>query len=136
MPPLFAVALLCFAAVSLHADQISPLGSASSFAVLGATTVTNTGSTVLSGNLGVAPGSAVTGFVPGVVTNGNNQQNDALSILAHKDAATGYQALAALTSTANLSGKDLGGLRIDARSLHVLVPLLSSPVCLPSTSEA
>ena len=47
---------------------ISPtLGAAGSYSVLGGTTVTNTGPTIMPGNLGVSPGSAVTGFPPGVV---------------------------------------------------------------------
>ena len=49
------------------------LATASTFTVLAGSTVTNTGATVISadagvgGNLGVSPGSAVTGFPPGVV---------------------------------------------------------------------
>src|SRR3989338_9977110 len=46
------------------------LRSASTYGVLAGTTVTNTGFTTVTGNLGVNPGSAVTGFGPGVVVGG------------------------------------------------------------------
>jgi hypothetical protein len=59
---LTATTALCFISAQGKADT---LGTAATYAVLGATTVTNTGSTVLSGNLGVYSGTAITGFPPG-----------------------------------------------------------------------
>src|ERR1700726_2101111 len=86
------------------------LGAADSFAVLGASTVTNTGATVVNGDLGVSPGTAVTGFGPGVVLNGSIHMNDALAMQAHADAATAYAQLAGETPTTDLSGMNLGGM--------------------------
>ena len=63
-----ALSIIGLFAASGRADT---LGVASTYAVLGATTVTNTGSSVLSGNLGVFAGTAITGFPPGEVINGS-----------------------------------------------------------------
>jgi outer membrane autotransporter protein len=94
------------------AAQTVPLGAAENFAILGGSTVTNTGPTIIDGNLGLSPGSSVTGFPPGVVLNGAIHINDALANQAHADAFTAYTKLAGETPTANLTGMDLGGLTL------------------------
>ncbi|MCH8508852.1 MAG: DUF3494 domain-containing protein [Phycisphaerales bacterium] len=86
-------------------------GSAETFAVLGGSTVTNTGSTVVTGNLGVWPGSALTGFPPGIV-NGQIHLNDAVAQQAMSDANTAYNGLASRAPTQDLTGTDLGGLTL------------------------
>jgi len=94
------------------------LGSASSFAVLGASTVTNTGPTVLHGNLGVYPGTAITGFFgtnendgPGTFT-GFSHQGNAVAQQAQADALTAYNSLASMPVTQVLTGQNLGGLTL------------------------
>ena len=71
------------------------LGTAQSFAVLGGSTVTNTGPTVVEGELGVSPGSAVTGFPPGIVVGGTIHTADAVAAQAQVDVTTQYNALVA-----------------------------------------
>jgi hypothetical protein len=106
---LFAVSLLLLTlfAVGAYADSVN-LGTAGSYAVLAGTTVTNTGPTVLNGDLGVSPGTAVTGFPPGKVHGTINAAN-AAAAQAQKDLTTAYNQAKGLSSTANLTGQDLGG---------------------------
>jgi hypothetical protein len=63
-----------------HAQAQIPLGAAGNFRVLAGTTVTNTGATVVHGNLGVSPGSAITGFPPGKVTGKIDKANTAAAL--------------------------------------------------------
>ena len=70
-------------------------GTAEGFAVLGGTTVTNLGPTIVTGNLGVSPGTAVTGFPPGSVLGGSIHAADAVALQAQADTITAYDALVA-----------------------------------------
>jgi hypothetical protein len=76
------------------------LGDAQSFAVLANSTVTNTGSSVVSGDVGVSAGSAVTGFPPGIVQNGIIHNNDAVAQAAQAALTTAYVALGQKACTA------------------------------------
>lgn len=96
--------LALFVAPSAYAQNLA------SFGVLAGSTVTNTGSTVINGNVGVSPGTAITGFPPGVVTAPYTiHQNDAVAAQAQSDLTTAYNVLAARPTTVDLTGLDLGG---------------------------
>jgi hypothetical protein len=88
--------------------QIS-LGTAQNFGVLAGSTATNTGATTVNGNVGVSPGSAVTGFPPGVVVGGAIHSNDAVAMQAQNDLTTAYNNIAATPCNVDLTGQDLGG---------------------------
>ena len=83
------------------------LGTAENFAVLGSSTVTNTGSSVVTGDLGVNPGSAIVGFPPGIV-NGTIYGPGGVSLQAWTDATATWTGLQNMPSTGNLTGLDLG----------------------------
>jgi len=104
--------VLPFLAFSAYADSIGWLGSAGSFAVLGGQKVTNTGASVIHGNLGVSPGSAVTGFPPGLVAGGVIHAADAVASQAQSDLTIAYNHFAGLALTQELTGQDLGGLTL------------------------
>src|SRR6202165_4928923 len=117
---LAALGLTIGAPISSSHAQAPALGTVASFAVLGASTVTNTGSSILSGtaanpgNLGVSPGSAITGFPPGILTGpgATTHINDAVAIQAQIDLTTAYNNLAGRPTTVNLTGQNLGGLTL------------------------
>jgi len=99
--------------VSAYATGINVnLGTAEAFAVLAGSTVTNTGFTNVYGNLGVWPGSAVTGFPPGIVT-GTIHANDAVALQAQSDLTAAYIFAAGQGCEIDLTGQDLGGLTLN-----------------------
>lgn len=92
------------------AATINPnLGTAGNFAVLGASTVTNTGYNFVTGNVGVSPGTAITGFPPGKVT-GAIYANGPVAARAHADAVNAYNVLSSATcTTMEPTVADIGG---------------------------
>jgi len=89
-----------------HAAPVD-LATASPFAVLGGLEVTNTGGSVLNGDLGVSPGTTTPGFGSATV-NGATHVNDAVAAQAQSDLTAAYNAAAGQPLTEDLSGQDLG----------------------------
>ncbi|MFF1797608.1 ice-binding family protein, partial [Kitasatospora sp. NPDC058263] len=88
------------------------LGTDTSYAILAASTVTNTGPSVINGDLGLSPGTSVTGFPPGIV-NGVQHVNDAQAAQAQSDLVIAYNDAAGRAPTASLTSPgDLGGLTL------------------------
>jgi hypothetical protein len=90
-----------------------PLATSANYAVLGGSTVTNTGASILNGSLGLSPGTSITGFPPGlVVPPGTTDATNAAAAQAQSDLTTAYVNAAGrplnATTTADLGGKTLG----------------------------
>jgi len=84
-----------------------PLGTACTYGILGGATVTNLGPSDVTGNIGVWPGTAITGFPPGTLT-GTEYAGDAVSLIAQGDLTTAYNYAAAAPGGAVLPA-DIGG---------------------------
>ncbi len=110
--------VLAFALAAVPAAaQAAPvnLATVSPFVVLGGTTVTNTKASVLNGDLGVAPGTALTGFDVAVV-NGATHENDGVAKTAQADLTTAYNVAAEqpVSGGNDLSNTDLGNRTLTA----------------------
>jgi hypothetical protein len=97
---------------STQAIAVAPvLGSAATFAVLGASTVTSTGASVVTGDLGVSPGIAVTGFPPAVLV-GTFHKGDPIAAQAQLDLTRAYIDASGQSAGAILLAGNLGGLTL------------------------
>jgi hypothetical protein len=102
-----------FTTATLACQPPVPMGSAANFEVLGASTVTNTGPTIIiGGDLGLSPGSSVTGFPPGtLISPGVIHLTDPVAAQAQLDLSIAYNYIAGLTGAALLPG-DMSGLTL------------------------
>jgi len=98
--------------------QVIQLESAANFAVLGGSAVTNTGPSLITGSVGVSPGTAITGFPPGNVVVGAKHAGDGVAGQAEADLTTAYNEALAQVPTVDLTGQNLGGLTLTPGVYH------------------
>jgi hypothetical protein len=127
------LASMALAATALAAPAKVGLGTASSFSVLAGSTVTNTGPTTMFGDLGLAPGSSVTG-APHVL--GTTHVDDAVAIQAKTELTTAYND-AAGRPTEGSAGTDLSGHTFTAgvRTASTSLGLSSGSVILDAQGD-
>jgi type VI secretion system secreted protein VgrG len=106
---------LCFLILPLltlpaYADSVT-LGTAANFAVLGGSTVTNTGPTTITGNLGVFPGLSITG-AGSITLTGTQYAGGPVAEQAQSDLTAAYSTAAGLAVNADYTGQDLGGMTL------------------------
>jgi hypothetical protein len=87
------------------------LGSAASYAILAGSTVTNAGATFINGDLGLSPGTSVTGFGPGIENGTTRVSPDANAAAAKSDLTAAFNDVAGRTTNQIVqSTGELGGL--------------------------
>ena len=85
------------------------LGTAGTFAILAGSEITNTGFTVITGDVGISPGTAITGFPPGVVLDGTVHSADPIAAQAKLDLTTAYDNASNRSGSPIPMSGDLGG---------------------------
>lgn len=133
-----AVLLLFVGAMPASADTTIDgpidLGSAAEFGVLGASTVTNTGPTTITGDVGLSPGSEVTGFPPGLFS-GTLHATDEVAALGQSDLLTAMGVASSLTPNTQGLG-DLTGLSLTPGVYSGGELSLSGQLTLSGTAES
>ena len=123
LPSLFLALAIPFQ-LATAAESPVALGSAANFVVLAGSTVTSSGATIITGDLGLWPGTAVTGFPPGTVI-GTMHVNDPIAQAAQGDLTTAFndaagRSTAPVTVAGNLGGQTLApGLYKSTSSLEI-----------------
>jgi hypothetical protein len=103
---LAAFLTIALAGTVLGAGSVN-LGAAKSFAVLAGTTITNTGPTTITGDVGLHPGAAATGFTK-VTLHGAKHLGDAVARKAKRALVTAYNDAAGAKPVTNVP-TELGG---------------------------
>lgn len=108
---LLATSSPAFAATTLN------LGTAGTYAIIAGSTITNTGSSVIHGDIGLSPGTSITGFPPGIASGTINKAN-AASLAAQTSATGAYQVAAGATPASTVAAGTLGGTTLLPGNYH------------------
>jgi len=115
---LFVVAAMAALLSPPLASAMSILGTAENFAVLAGTpSITNTGATTITGDVGIHPAASITGK-GSINLTGAYHEADAVALTAKNDLTTAYNGLALMPFTSNLTGQNLGGLTLTSGVYH------------------
>jgi Ice-binding-like len=106
-----AITCIGFTGSSAFGAAAIDLGSATPDAVVAGTTITNTGNSVLTGDISLSPGTSIVGFPPGTAS-GTTDAADALSLAAQTSATAAYVVAASKTPFTTLAGGTVGGLTL------------------------
>ncbi|MCU1659200.1 MAG: hypothetical protein JWO57_3856 [Pseudonocardiales bacterium] len=101
------VAVMLAIAPPASAATTIDLGTADTFSVLGGQSVSNTGPSFLAGDLGVHPGTAISGFPPGIF-GGAKHPADAVALQAQSDLTSAYDIAAGSPPSATVAGDLVG----------------------------
>ena len=112
------------------------LGNATPDAVVAGTTITNTGNSVLTGDMSLSPGTSITGFPPGTASGTTNAAN-ATSLAAQTSATAAYGVAAGETPFTTLAGGLVGGLTLSPGVYTASSAMqLTGPVTLNAGGDA
>ena len=101
--------LLCLAVATTYANICPNLNSAAKFTVIAASSVSNTGFTIINGNLAMSPSISLSGFSASGVINGVTKLGTGSALQAQKDVTSAYNDLQNAPLTDQMTGVDLAG---------------------------
>lgn len=127
-------------ASGVYAQGTVALGVAGSFGIMATAAITNTGNSIINGDLSLQPGSSMTGFPPGIV-NGAVHINDSVATQARNDLLAAYNYAKGLPPGTTISGgADLGALYITGMPPGTYTSgstmLVSTPLTLDAGGDA